>query len=70
MTNVTQKLKYDLGRVENIDNMLPVYEHDFTLNTLPTNKILDESKFKAFADDKKNATQKLKLDIGRVENIV
>ena len=40
------------------------------LNSLPHNKILDRSKLKAFADDKLNATEKLKFVLGRVENIV
>ena len=41
-----------------------------SLNSLPHNKILDWSKLKAFADDKLNATEKLKFVLGRVENIV
>ena len=40
------------------------------INSLPHNKILDSSKLKAFADDKLNATEKLKFVLGRVENIV
>ena len=36
---------------------------------LHTNKILDMSKLKAFADDK-TVSQKLKFALGRVENIV
>ena len=39
-------------------------------NSLPNNKILDLSKLKAFADDKINVTQKMKIKLGRVENIV
>ena len=39
-------------------------------NSLPNNKILDWSKLKAFADDKINVTEKLKLILERVENIV
>ena len=39
-------------------------------NSLPNNKISDYSKFKAFADDKVIVTQKLKLGLERVENIV
>ena len=31
------------------------------INSLPHDKILDQSKFKAFADDKINANQKLEL---------
>ena len=37
--------------------------------SLPNDKILDWSKFKAFADDKIIVTQKLKFVLGRVENI-
>ena len=39
------------------------------INSLPKDKILDCVKLKAFADDKINLTQKLKLDLERVENI-
>ena len=39
-------------------------------NSLPNNKFLDWSKFKAFADYKINMTKKLKIDLGRVENFV
>ena len=40
------------------------------INSLPNNKILDWSKFKAFADDNVNVNKELKFDMGRVENIV
>ena len=40
------------------------------VKSLPNDKILDWSKFKAFADDKIITTQKLQLALGRVENIV
>ena len=40
------------------------------VNPLLNDKILDCSKLKAFADDKMNVKQKLKFDMGRVENIV
>ena len=40
------------------------------LNSLQNDKISDQSKFKAFADDKINLTQKLKFVKGREENIV
>ena len=40
------------------------------VNSLPNDKIIDWSKFKAFADDKLITTQKLKDVHGRVENIV
>ena len=39
-------------------------------NSLPNNKILNLSKFKAFADDNIILTKKLKFVLGRVENIV
>ena len=39
------------------------------LNSLPNDKILDLSKFKAFADSQISLTQKLKFVLGRVENI-
>ena len=32
-----------------------------TINSLPNDKNLDQSKFKAFADDKTNVTKKLKF---------
>ena len=40
------------------------------LNPLTNDKIVDCSNLKAFADDKTNATEKLKFFLGRVENIV
>ena len=40
------------------------------LNSLPNDKILDRSKFKALVDDKLNAMEKLKFVLGRVENMV
>ena len=39
-------------------------------NSLPNDKILDLSKFKALADDRINATKKLKFVLGMVENIL
>ena len=39
-------------------------------SSLPHDKILDWSKWKAFADDKLNVTEKLKFVLGRLENIV
>ena len=39
-------------------------------NSLPSDKILDWSKFKVFADNKINATEKLKIVMGRIENII
>ena len=42
---------------------IPVY-------SIPNDKVLDLSKWKAFADDKINVTEKLKLVLGRIENIV
>ena len=40
------------------------------LNSLQNGKILDQSKLKECADDKINATEKLKFVLGRVDNIV
>ena len=42
----------------------------FCINSLPNNKFLDWSNFKAYADDKINVTETLKFVLGRVENIV
>ena len=39
-------------------------------NSLPTNKLLDCFKLKAFADDKLNLAEELKFVFGRVENIL
>ena len=39
-------------------------------NSLPNDKIKDQSKLKEFADDKINAIQKLKFVLGWIENIV
>ena len=39
-------------------------------NSLPNNKILDQSKLKAFANEKINENQNMKFLLGRVENIV
>ena len=39
-------------------------------NPLPDNKISDWSKLKAFADDKLNVTQNIKVVFHRIENIV
>ena len=39
-------------------------------NSIPNYKILDQSKLKAFADDKINMTENLKFVLGRLENIV
>ena len=38
------------------------------LNSLPNDKILDLSKFKAFADNKSNVTQNVKFVLWRIEN--
>ena len=40
------------------------------MNSLSNDKILDWSKLKEFADDKIKVTQKLKIVLGRKENIV
>ena len=40
------------------------------INPLPDKRILDWSKLKVFSDDKLNATQKLEVALGRVENLM
>ena len=40
------------------------------MNSLPNEKILVWTKLKAFAEDKINLNEKLKLVLGRAENIV
>ena len=40
---------------------------DNIIYSLPDNKFLDQSKLKAFADDKINVTEKLKFLLERVE---
>ena len=42
----------------------------FHFNSLPNDKFLDWSKLKVFADDKIEMAEKLKIVLGRVENIV
>ena len=39
-------------------------------NSSPNSKILELTKLKVFADDKKDVIEKLKFVLGRVENIV
>ena len=53
----------------NLKQLFPVGENQL-INSLPNDKTLDLTRFKAFADDKIILTQKLKLMMGRVENIV
>ena len=57
-----QKILFQCGKFY---NALPPH-----INSLPNNKILDLSKLKAFADDKNKVIEKLKFDMGRVENLV
>ena len=40
------------------------------INSLPNDKILDQSKLKALALDTRNVNRKIKLVLGRVENIL
>ena len=42
----------------------------YFFNSLPNDNILDWSKLRKFADDKLSFVEKLKLVLGRVENIV
>ena len=56
-------------KVFNFDRSKALF-FDKRVNPLPNNKILDQSKLKAFADDKINSTEKSKLVLRRVENFV
>ena len=40
-----------------------------TVNSLPNDKILDWSKFKAFADEKINVNEKLKFGLARKKTL-
>ena len=40
------------------------------INSLPNDKIWDWSELRAFADDKRNVIENLKILLGRLENIV
>ena len=62
-----------------LNNFLPYYGslcllvhllHIAHINSLPNNKIFDRSKLKAFADDKIDVIEKLKIVLGRIKNIV
>ena len=48
----------------------PLNNSKENFKSLPNNKILYWTKFKAFADDKVNLNEKIKLVWGRVENIM
>ena len=54
----------------NLENKTAKQNILHVVNSLPNDKILDESKSKELADDKINAIQKLKFVLRRVENIV
>ena len=56
--------------LQNIISFLNPFIKQSCFNPVPNNKILDLSLFKAFAYDKINVTQKLKFEMGRVENMV
>ena len=49
---------------------LSSYSSQNSLNSLSNNKIFYWSKLKPFADDNLNVIQKLKFDVGKIENIV
>ena len=51
----------DFGQVQKLSHLF---------NSLPNNKFLDRSKFKAFADENINVTQILKFVLGWVEKVV
>ena len=47
-----------------------IYRHHSDFNSLTNSKILDQSKLKAFADDKLNLIQMAKFVLHKTENIV
>ena len=47
-----------------------ILNHQGIFNSLPNDKILNYFKFKAYADDEIDVTQKMEFILGRVENIV
>ena len=53
-----------------LDIVHPDVDGCMMFNSLPNDKIVDWSKLKAFADDKRKVTEKLKFVLGMVENIV
>ena len=63
-------LSLDQCKISSFDKGLNLYQTMLSFNSLPNNKILDWSKLKAFADNKINWTENLKIVLGRVENIV
>ena len=46
------------------------FSKELRINSLPNDKIFDQSKLEAFADDKINVAEKLKIVLERVEKIV
>ena len=61
------------GQIYNIGEIYPYFTSfpiNLAFNSFPNDKIVDLSKLKAFADNKINGTQKLKFDVGGVENTV
>ena len=69
---LTIRAKLKLSSVVNKEMVSPsmVSPSCDIVNSLPNDKILDWSKFKAFAEDKENVTQKLKFMFKMVENLV
>ena len=62
--------KAQLSNSRTIMALLSKLFHLRGVNSLPNKKILDWSKLKAFADNIMNLNEKLKLVLGRIENIV
>ena len=47
-----------------------LYVRSIVVKPLPNDRVLDSSKFKAHANNRKNVTQNLNFVLGRVENIL
>ena len=63
-------LHHIVGKVHHKTKACGILPHIHEFNPLPNDKILDLSKFEGFADNKTSVTQKLKLALQRVDNIV
>ena len=61
-----------LESMDRCTDSLDIYQIDFEngINSLPDEKILGLPKLRAFADDKSNVTQNVKVVFHRIENIV
>ena len=71
MTLEKKALENNVRKGENACNQHCFFSYSafYFINSLPNDKILNQSKFKAFTDDKMKVNKKLKFGLGRVESI-